>query len=135
GHSPGAARLATRSSAIAGSAVDPPTTNMATRTTANGLRRRSSHGRPNGKPGNDMINRTAVPNTNDQAALGTQMTNADLPANRLEYSVDEAARTTGLPRPALRADASRQAGLPQGGPQAHHHPPAPGSLPQQRPTP
>ena len=55
---------------------------------------------------------------------------SDRPTNRLAYSVDEAAAITGLSRDLLYDQMRAQPpGLPQDRPPAHHHPPAPGSLP------
>jgi hypothetical protein len=57
--------------------------------------------------------------------------NREPPADRLAYSVDEAAAVTGLSRDLLYNQMRREARLPQGRLQAHHHPSASGGLPSQ----
>ncbi len=48
-----------------------------------------------------MTKRAAAANTGDQPALGEGMTSTNLDADRLAFSVDEAARITGLSRDLL----------------------------------
>ncbi len=48
-----------------------------------------------------MTKRAVATGTDDQPAIGERMTSTDLPADRLAFSVDEAARITGLSRDLL----------------------------------